>query len=129
MDIHTQTDYLLLPLVLGIILIAKAIKTRVSKLPPGPWQIPVIGNLHQLGAKPRQSLVAMIAMTHGPIMNLKLGQVNTIIISSALAAKQVMQKQDKLFANRAVPDTLNACNHGTQQSDSHCHLNGESLGR
>ncbi|CAM8884466.1 unnamed protein product [Rhodiola kirilowii] len=110
MDLQTLNVYLLLPFALGIILIAKAIKTSVSKLPPGPWRIPVIGNLHQLGAKPHQSL-AKLAQTHGPIMSLKLGQVTTIIISSAPAAKQVMQKQDHLFANRAVPDSLTACNH------------------
>ncbi|CAM8884086.1 unnamed protein product [Rhodiola kirilowii] len=111
MDLQTLNVYLLLPFALGIILIAKAIKTNVSKLPPGPWRILVIGNLHQLGAKPHQSL-AKLAQTHGPIMSLKLGQVTTIIISSAPAAKQVMQKQDHLFANRAdVPDSLTDCNH------------------
>uniref|UniRef100_A0A7N0ZYV5 Cytochrome P450 n=1 Tax=Kalanchoe fedtschenkoi TaxID=63787 RepID=A0A7N0ZYV5_KALFE len=112
MDFETRAVYvyLLLPLALGIIFIARGIKRGVSKLPPGPRGLPVIGNLHQLGAKPHQSL-AKLAQRYGPIMSLELGQVTTVIISSAAAAKQVMQKQDHLFANRAVPDSLNACNH------------------
>ncbi|WMV14957.1 hypothetical protein MTR67_008342 [Solanum verrucosum] len=44
-------------------------------------------------------------------MNLKLGQINTVVISSSVMAKQVMQKQDLAFSNRSVPDTLHACNH------------------
>lgn len=110
MDINAETVYLLVPLFLGIMLVARTIKASLSKLPPGPWRLPVIGNLHQLGAKPHQSL-ANLAQTHGPIMSLKLGKVTAIFISSAPAARQVMQKQDHLFANRDVPDSLTACNH------------------
>ncbi|XP_049388160.1 geraniol 8-hydroxylase-like [Solanum stenotomum] len=44
-------------------------------------------------------------------MNLKLGQINAVIISSSLWAKEVMQKQDLAFSNRFVIDALRACNH------------------
>uniref|UniRef100_A0A7N0TG24 Cytochrome P450 n=1 Tax=Kalanchoe fedtschenkoi TaxID=63787 RepID=A0A7N0TG24_KALFE len=110
MDLQMQVVYVLLALALGIIFIARRVEKIGSKLPPGPWGLPVIGNLHQLGAKPHQSL-AKLALKYGPVMSLELGQVTTIVISSAAAAKQVLQKQDHLFANRAVPDSVNACNH------------------
>uniref|UniRef100_A0A7N0V7C3 Cytochrome P450 n=1 Tax=Kalanchoe fedtschenkoi TaxID=63787 RepID=A0A7N0V7C3_KALFE len=108
MDI--QAVYLLLPLALGIIFIARTIERRASKLPPGPWGLPVIGSLHRLGAKPHQSL-AQLAGRHGPIMSLKLGQVTAVVISSAPAARLVLQKQDHSFANRAIPDSISACGH------------------
>lgn len=44
-------------------------------------------------------------------MNLKFGQINTVVISSSVFAKQVMQKQDLAFSNRFVLDVLHACNH------------------
>ncbi|XP_006360236.1 geraniol 8-hydroxylase-like [Solanum tuberosum] len=83
---------------------------RSKRVAPGPFPLPIIGNLHLLGHKPHISL-AQLAKKHGPIMNLKLGQINTVVISSSALAKQVLQKQDLAFSNRFVPDALRACNH------------------
>ena len=92
---------------LHIILRSKAIP---KKLPPGPKPFPVIGNLLDLGDKPYMSL-ANLAKVHGPIMRLKLGQVTTIVISSAAMAKEVLQTHDQLLSNRWVPDAFHACRH------------------
>ncbi|XP_060194322.1 geraniol 8-hydroxylase-like [Lycium barbarum] len=83
---------------------------RTKRLAPGPFSLPIIGNLHFLGDKPHISL-AQLAKTHGPIVNLKLGQINTVVISSSVLAKEVMQKQDLAFSSRCVPDVLHAGNH------------------
>ncbi|KAK2967526.1 hypothetical protein RJ640_030397 [Escallonia rubra] len=85
---------------------------RSKNLPPGPAQLPIIGNLHQMGNKPHQSL-ARLAKIYGPIMSLKLGRVTTVVITSAAAAKEVLQKQDLAFSGRSVPDAVNA--HGQAQ--------------
>ncbi|KAK7317424.1 hypothetical protein RJT34_01646 [Clitoria ternatea] len=81
-----------------------------SKLPPGPTPLPIIGNLLQLGNKPHHSL-AKLSDIHGPIMTLKLGQVTSIVISSAEMAKEVLQTHDLLLSNRTVPDALSVLNH------------------
>ncbi|XP_061350057.1 geraniol 8-hydroxylase-like [Gastrolobium bilobum] len=81
-----------------------------TKLPPGPTPLPIIGNLLQLGNKPHHSL-AKLSDIHGPIMTLKLGQVTTIVISSADMAREVLQTHDLLLSNRTVPDALSVLNH------------------
>ncbi|KAL9440873.1 hypothetical protein AB3S75_019533 [Citrus x aurantiifolia] len=77
------------------------------KLPPGPTPWPIIGNLPQLGHKPHKSL-ADLAKVHGPIMSLKIGQVTTVVISSASIAKQVLQDHDAALCNRNVPDSVSS---------------------
>ncbi|CAI9112543.1 OLC1v1013004C1 [Oldenlandia corymbosa var. corymbosa] len=44
-------------------------------------------------------------------MNLKLGQITAVVISSSSAAKEVLQKQDVDFCTRSVPDAVTADNH------------------
>ncbi|WOG96784.1 hypothetical protein DCAR_0416120 [Daucus carota subsp. sativus] len=80
------------------------------KLPPGPYPLPIIGNIHKLGKNPHRSL-ADLAQVYGPIMRLKLGQITTIVISSSSMAQQVLQKQDAVFANRPVPQSTRSCDH------------------
>ncbi|XVF10721.1 hypothetical protein REPUB_Repub07fG0206900 [Reevesia pubescens] len=85
-------------------------KGRTYQLPPGPPTIPIFGNLFQLSDKPHKSL-AKLAKTHGDIMTLKLGQVTTIVFSSATMAKEILQKHDATFSNRNVPDGIRALQH------------------
>ncbi|KAL5552152.1 hypothetical protein UlMin_002328 [Ulmus minor] len=88
--------------------------TRKSSgnLPPGPKRLPIIGNLHQLGAKPHKSLTEL-AKIHGPLMSLKLGQVTTIVVSSAAMAKEVLQTHDQFLCSRTIPDALHVYEHNT----------------
>ncbi|GLJ48363.1 hypothetical protein SUGI_1021010 [Cryptomeria japonica] len=66
---------------------------------PGPFALPIIGNLHQLGALPHRSL-QRLAEKHGPIMMVKFGSVPVVVASSSEAAKQFLKTHDLNFANR-----------------------------
>ncbi|XP_066385690.1 4-hydroxyphenylacetaldehyde oxime monooxygenase-like isoform X2 [Miscanthus floridulus] len=74
-------------------------------LPPGPPRLPILGNLHQLGALPHQSL-RELARRHGPVMLLRLGSVPTLVVSSAEVAREVMKARDADCCSR--PDTPGA---------------------
>ncbi|GLT81792.1 hypothetical protein SLE2022_002250 [Rubroshorea leprosula] len=63
------------------------------RLPPGPRKLPIIGNLHQIGAIPHQSFAEM-SKKHGPLMLVHLGFVPTLIVSSAEAAKELFKAHD-----------------------------------
>ena len=69
------------------------------KLPPGPWALPIIGNLHMLGDLPHRALQSL-AKTYGPIMSLRLGHVPTIVVSSPQAAELFLKTHDTIFASR-----------------------------
>ena len=69
----------------------KGSESNARTLPPGPPPLPIFGNLINLGNKPHIPL-AELAKTYGPLMTLQLGQVPTVIISSAAVAKEALQE-------------------------------------
>ncbi|KAJ4700814.1 Cytochrome P450 [Melia azedarach] len=108
MEIQFPSLLLLFTFLLSLFLLAKIViqvsngKKSYRKLPPGPWRLPLIGNLHQLfGSLPHRAL-RDLAQKHGPLMRLQLGEVSTIVVSSPELAKQVMKTNDTIFAQRPL---------------------------
>lgn len=71
------------------------------RLPPGPPKLPVIGHLHHIiGPLPHHHPLRNLASKYGPLMHLKFGEVTTVIVSSAEAAKMVLKAHDPACADR-----------------------------
>nr|GEX42606.1 cytochrome P450 [Tanacetum cinerariifolium] len=83
---------------------------RKSRLPPGPYPLPIIENLLELRNKPHLSLTTL-SKRYGPLMSLKLGSITTIVVSSPKMAKEFFQIHDQLFSGRSVPMSTQVVNH------------------
>ncbi|VAI23059.1 unnamed protein product [Triticum turgidum subsp. durum] len=89
-----------------------------KRLPPGPWQLPLVGSLHHVllsrhGALPHRAL-RELAGRHGPLMLLRFGAVPTLVVSSAKAAREVLKTHDAAFASRHMTPMLAVFTRGGQ---------------
>ncbi|KAH7691852.1 Premnaspirodiene oxygenase protein [Dioscorea alata] len=109
---HQTLVFLLLPPFILLLLSIKLLFFKRSiRLPPSPWKLPFIGNLHQIGLLPHQSL-HKLAKRHGPLMLVKLGQVPTLVVSSSQIAKEIMKRHDLIFASRPSLKTAHVILYG-----------------
>ncbi|XP_022944977.1 cytochrome P450 71B19-like [Cucurbita moschata] len=76
-----------------------AANRRHGNFPPSPPKLPIIGNMHQLGKLPHESLWRL-SQLYGPIMSISLGRIETIIISSAETARAILKTHDLQSCNR-----------------------------
>ncbi|KAJ1260068.1 hypothetical protein BS78_10G203400 [Paspalum vaginatum] len=82
------------------------------RLPPGPWQLPVIGSMHHLAGQLPHRAMRDLARRHGPVMLLRIGEVPTLVVSSREAAREVMKTHDTSFATRPLSATVRVLTNG-----------------
>jgi hypothetical protein len=82
---------------------SKTSSGKARRRAPGPAPLPLVGNILELRGEPHHAL-ARLAETHGPVMSLRLGTTDAIVVSSAAAARDVLQRYDHVLAARSVSD-------------------------
>ncbi|CAL1352340.1 unnamed protein product [Linum trigynum] len=88
-----------------IYILKKQNKNRAAAtfpLPPGPWKLPIIGNIHQLAFSSAliHRRLAELAEQYGPVMQLKLGETSNVVLSSPEAATEYLRTHDQNFSIR-----------------------------
>ncbi|KAK7388881.1 hypothetical protein VNO78_23708 [Psophocarpus tetragonolobus] len=88
-------------IVAGILIyrVLKLVTGPSLPLPPGPRPWPIVGNLPHMGPAPHQSLAAL-AQRYGPLMHLRLGFVDVVVVASAAVAEQFLKVHDANFSSR-----------------------------
>lgn len=89
-------------------------------LPPSPWQLPVIGNLHQLSLHPHRAFHSL-SLRYGPLMLLHFGRVPVLVVSSADGAYDVMKTHDLKFANRPKTKAIDIIMNGGRDVAFSCY--------
>ncbi|KAI3973997.1 hypothetical protein MKX01_030573, partial [Papaver californicum] len=79
--------------------------TTAGRLPPGPRGWPIIGNILDIGPQPHKTIV-LLQRKYGPLIWLRLGSVNTLVIASAQSAKEMFKNHDQHFCNRHRNETM-----------------------
>ncbi|VVB02811.1 unnamed protein product [Arabis nemorensis] len=116
MDIMVgQALFLFVCFILSCFLIISTTRSRRRSLgatvtPPGPPRLPIIGNMHLVGMNPHRSF-ADLSKTYGPVMSLKLGFLNSVVISSPEAARVVLRTHDQLLSSRSSNNSIRSINH------------------
>ncbi|CAM4564965.1 unnamed protein product [Caretta caretta] len=70
--------------------------TRKHILPSGPWSLPIVGNLLQLGEHPHLSFIQM-RKKYGDMFLLKLGMVPVVVVNGPDTVKQVLLRDGEGF--------------------------------
>ncbi|OEL35144.1 Ent-cassadiene C2-hydroxylase [Dichanthelium oligosanthes] len=91
-------------------------RSSALRLPPGPWQLPLIGSLHHLllsrfSDLPQRALREMSG-AYGPLTLLRLGSVPTLVVSSSEAAREVMKTHDLAFCSLHLSATIGILSYG-----------------
>ncbi|PKU71388.1 cytochrome P450 71A1-like [Dendrobium catenatum] len=102
--------FVFLPLIFLLFTFHRRRRTTLN-LPPGPPPLPIIGNLLSIGKIPHISL-HLLSQKYGPLIQLHLGQIPTILISDADNASEILKSQDHIFCNRKQTASLKRLSYG-----------------
>ncbi|OAL39602.1 hypothetical protein AYO20_00999 [Fonsecaea nubica] len=95
--------YIGVPVVLGLVFILwklSQVGKRPKDLPPGPPTLPILGNLHQIPSEKAYLQFQKWAEEYGPVYSLMLGTKPTVVLSSDVAIKELLDKRGGIYSDR-----------------------------
>ena len=102
MESHIQNSavFFFLPSLLCIMVFLFQLSRKHRCYPPGPKGLPIIGNMSMVAQLTHRGL-AQLAMQYGGLMHLRMGLHDMVVVSTPDMAREVLQAQDSVFANRS----------------------------
>ncbi|CAN8328818.1 unnamed protein product [Cochlearia groenlandica] len=79
--------------------LVRVLLKRSLSLPPGPRGYPIIGNMKLKNELNHRGL-AKLAKQYGGLLHLQMGRIHIVAASTAAMAREILQVQDVVFANR-----------------------------
>ncbi|XP_002961663.2 flavonoid 3'-monooxygenase [Selaginella moellendorffii] len=86
-------------------------RIRSSRLPPGPFSLPIFGALFSL-EEPLHHHFAKISKKYGPIVFLKMGMAPFVVVNDNQMAAQVLKAHDLEFGSRPEDGFFRIVSHG-----------------
>lgn len=63
------------------------------KLPPGPYPLPIVGNIFQMSSTSPHKSLEQLAKKYGPLMSIRFGSLFKVVVSSPEMVKEVLSGQ------------------------------------
>nr|XP_056712813.1 cytochrome P450 2K6-like [Euleptes europaea] len=83
-----------------------------QKFPPGPKQLPFIGNLHQMDPKRPHLTMLKFSKQFGPVFSLQLGLQKMVVLTGYETVKEALVNQADAFAERPKIPIFEDYQHG-----------------
>ncbi|KAL2500798.1 Cytochrome [Forsythia ovata] len=84
--------------------------SNYNRLSPRPPRWPLFGHIFNLGTMPHRT-IAGLKQKYGPVVWLKIGQVNTIVMLTVVIVNDFFKNHDLLFIDRNIIDTMRSKNY------------------
>nr|XP_043637773.1 cytochrome P450 93A3-like [Erigeron canadensis] len=84
-----------------------------SHIPPTPFKLPIIGNLHLLSPLPHQAF-HKLSSRYGPIFRVLLGSKPCIVVCSPEIAKEFLKTHEHVYLDRAQNSTADYLAYGSK---------------
>ncbi|XP_056193558.1 cytochrome P450 2W1 isoform X1 [Falco biarmicus] len=92
--------------------VLKVFKQSALNLPPGPFPLPVIGNLHLLDIRRQDKSLMKISEKYGPVFTVHLGLQKVVVLTGYEAVKDALLNTADVFADRPAIPIFHHIQHG-----------------
>ena len=99
-DVFAEHSLLIISFALVVVLLSlRFARPAAERKPPGPWSLPVIGNIFLFGSAPHKN-VTKLSQHYGKIFSMKLGSREVIILNDIKTAKEALLQKGSDFSSR-----------------------------
>ncbi|XP_052535840.1 cytochrome P450 2W1 isoform X1 [Tympanuchus pallidicinctus] len=96
----------------ALLCVVKGFKRSALNLPPGPFPLPIIGNLHLLDIRRQDRSLMKISEKYGPVFTVHLGMQQAVVLSGYEAVKDALLNTADVFADRPAIPIFHHIQHG-----------------